>query len=851
MSQQVLNNAQFLGRVSLLPNSVQSILDVFVIQGLITSSDSDNLKRRYKTNREVEDYLVGNRIVTRDTINKAYSILLKLPYVSLTNVKISPEVLAIIPRRIAEKYGVVAFSKKIDNVLAAVSRPSNLTVTFASGLEKLFQEKNLKVELYITGPKDFNEAMKQYNQSEGKDLLLETGSLPTVYLRNQDISGSLLGKFPLNFIENFRAVVFYLRGESNYAVALEKPDDPTTRKAIEQIAKLNNVSFQLFATSEEDINYAISLYKRRILEREKIKPAPPTLKRPTQKPLRPEQRPISKSISKDNDIITLSSLFSSFLGGKKEESNNHRAPVVTIEEYKSVGKEEKQPERKAEERIPDRGKENQTGGQAKEIINKEEISDKIDQEPNQQKKQGELEDANQDQKSTLIDKTKESQEGSNEVGGPDETDEMKDDQELDSEKIGHLLDKEIKTDQDLTAVLKENYIPKTVAAVIDYALNSRASDIHIEPGGKKLRIRYRIDGILRDIVMLPLKLHPPIISRIKILSKMKLDETRIPQDGRFDLPFKEREVDVRVSCLPTVHGEKVVMRILDKSQAILSLEDLGMVGRAFDLTIEAIKKPYGIILSTGPTGSGKSTTLYAAISRLSSASINIVTLEDPVEYEIPGVNQCQVKPAIGFTFADGLRSVLRQDPNVVMVGEIRDGETASMATHAALTGHLVLSTLHTNDAASALPRLINMGIEPFLITSSIDLVIAQRLVRRICPRCKKESKMPDSLIEEIKKELASIPKENLKDLERAKKPLKFYHGTGCSECSQGFKGRVGIFEVIRMTNEIEELAVARRPANEIKVAAIKDGMITIKQDGILKSMEGLTTLDEVFQAATS
>jgi type IV pilus assembly protein PilB len=387
--------------------------------------------------------------------------------------------------------------------------------------------------------------------------------------------------------------------------------------------------------------------------------------------------------------------------------------------------------------------------------------------------------------------------------------------------------------------------------LVDYALNLRASDIHVDPGAKNLRIRFRVDGILQDIAILPLKLHAPMVSRIKILSKMKIDETRIPQDGRFDLGFKEREVDVRVSCLPTVHGEKVVMRILDKSQDILSLEDLGMMGRAFDLTIEAVGKPYGIILSTGPTGSGKSTTLYAILNRISSPSVNIITLEDPVEYEIAGVNQCQVKPAIGFTFADGLRSVLRQDPNVVMVGEIRDGETAGMATQAALTGHLVLSTLHTNDSAGALPRLTNMGIEPFLITSSINLIIAQRLVRRICPDCRMESKMPESLIAEIKDEISKIPKSNSKDLARAQKPLKFYHGAGCPKCSKGYKGRVGIYEVIRMTEKIEELVVGHHPASDIKAAAIADGMITMKQDGILKAMDGLTTLDEVFQATVS
>jgi type II secretory ATPase GspE/PulE/Tfp pilus assembly ATPase PilB-like protein len=384
--------------------------------------------------------------------------------------------------------------------------------------------------------------------------------------------------------------------------------------------------------------------------------------------------------------------------------------------------------------------------------------------------------------------------------------------------------------------------------VINFALNQRSSDIHVEPGNKFLRIRCRIDGILQDALKLPMKFHPPFVSRVKILAKLKIDESRIPQDGRFDLSFKNHEVDVRVSTLPTVHGEKVVMRVLDKSQGILSLEDLGVQGTAFDKTVEAIAKPYGIILSTGPTGSGKSTTLYAILNRISVPGVNIVTLEDPVEYEIAGINQCQIKPEIGFTFASGLRSILRQDPNVIMVGEIRDAETANMATHAALTGHLVLSTLHTNDTAGALPRLINMGVEPFLITSSINLVIAQRLVRRICPKCKEEMKVPQKLMEQIKAEIDKIPESNIKDRERIPADLKLYYGKGCSECNNGFKGRVGIYEVMRITPEVEDLAVAKRTANEIKEASIKDGMITMRQDGIIKAFNGLTTVDEVFQA---
>lgn len=829
-----MSNAQFLSGVNLMPTSVQSILDVFVIQGLISVNDADNLKQRYRTNREIEQYLVNNRIVSRDTINKAYSILLKLPYISLENVKIPYEIISIIPKNIAKKYNVIAFAKREDNLLIAVSHPADLTITFTSGLDHLLVEKHLRVDLYITGQNDFDMAVKQYDAGKNKAMLMEKGSLPAVFLRNQDIPMIYLGKLPLDFIENFRAVIFDQRQDKSFAVALEKPDDPAVRAAIEKISKSNDVKFQAFATSKEDINYAIDLYNKKITASSQ-KPSQQMIKK-VERPVAIE-RPINKPVLRggDNDVITFSNLFSSFSGGTKKSSKKSGSePVVTINQTENV-EEGKPAEPKSDPELKKAAPPEENNQKQDQI--KSESEPKAEEQP--------VESAPPVEQSKADDaEAQKGQEGEEEIKDED----IKDDDMIDGSKMGNLLSGEIEDEDQLKKILKENYIPKTVAALVDYALNLRASDIHVDPGAKNLRIRFRVDGILQDIAILPLKLHPPIVSRIKILSKMKIDETRIPQDGRFDLGFKNREVDVRVSCLPTVHGEKVVMRILDKSQDILSLEDLGMMGRAFDLTIEAIGKPYGIILSTGPTGSGKSTTLYAILNRISSPSVNIITLEDPVEYEIPGVNQCQVKPSIGFTFADGLRSVLRQDPNVVMVGEIRDGETAGMATHAALTGHLVLTTLHTNDSAGALPRLINMGIEPFLITSSINLVIAQRLVRRICPDCRIESKLPDSLITEIKEEIAKIPKNNPKDLARAGKPLKFFHGTGCPKCSKGYKGRVGMFEVIRMTEQIEELAVGRHPSSEIKNAAIKDGMITMKQDGIIKAMDGLTTLDEVFQA---
>lgn len=408
--------------------------------------------------------------------------------------------------------------------------------------------------------------------------------------------------------------------------------------------------------------------------------------------------------------------------------------------------------------------------------------------------------------------------------------------------LDRFLGQEIKDVNVLKQIAQAGNVPQILAATVALAAAKKASDIHIEPEETDLRIRFRIDGVLRDVIKMPLEMQPALISRIKILSRLKIDEQRVPQDGRFDVTTHGHEIDLRVSTLPTVRGEKAALRLLDKTQNIYSFEELGIAGKNLKILEENIVKPYGVILATGPTGSGKSTTLYSILQKISKPQVNVITLEDPVEYEIPGINQCQVKPKIGFSFAEGLRSVLRQDPNIIMVGEIRDAETAGMATHAALTGHLVLTTLHTNDAAGALPRLINMGIEPFLITSSVNVIIAQRLVRKICQKCKKEIQLPDALRSEIDRELSKF---NLQ------KPYKFYEGAGCSECNQGYSGRIGIYEVLAMSEKIEELAIKRRPASEINNTAISEGMVTLKQDGLIKAIKGVTTVSEVLRVTTS
>ncbi|MBX4205140.1 MAG: GspE/PulE family protein [Candidatus Doudnabacteria bacterium] len=397
-------------------------------------------------------------------------------------------------------------------------------------------------------------------------------------------------------------------------------------------------------------------------------------------------------------------------------------------------------------------------------------------------------------------------------------------------------------------IVDEAPISKIVDVVLRHAIEGRASDIHVEPTEDDLRVRYRIDGVLHSSLILPKSVHSAIVSRIKILSNLKIDEQRLPQDGRFHINLDGKPIDFRVSTFPTVIGEKVVLRILDKSTGAPTLDDLGFSGKRLEMVLEAIKKPHGMFLMTGPTGSGKSTTLYALLSMLNQPGVNIVTLEDPVEYFMDGVNQAQVRPEIGLTFASGLRSILRQDPNIIMVGEIRDKETAELAVNSALTGHLVFSTLHTNSAAGAIPRLMDMGIEPFLLTASLNLVAAQRLVRKICDKCISETKPTEGIAEIIRNEMATVKPEELEGIDL--KTIKVFVGRGCPVCGNtGYKGRIGIYEVININSKIQELINEHLPAAKIEEYAVKEeGMLLMRQDGILKALRGLTTVEEVVRA---
>lgn len=393
--------------------------------------------------------------------------------------------------------------------------------------------------------------------------------------------------------------------------------------------------------------------------------------------------------------------------------------------------------------------------------------------------------------------------------------------------------------------LQQAPIAKIVSTILDFSIKGRASDIHVEPEENRTKVRYRIDGILQEKLSLPRTIHEALISRIKILSEMKIDEKRIPQDGRFTFRSQNEEVDLRVSTLPTVFGEKIVMRLLKKTGGIPSLTDLGFGGPHLKELEEAITKPYGIILITGPTGSGKTTTLYSILSRLNKPTVNIVTLEDPVEYQIAGINQVQINVAAGLTFATGLRAFLRQDPNIILVGEVRDKETTQLAIQAALTGHLVFSTLHTNNAATAIPRLIDLGAESFLIASVLTAILAQRISRKICPYCKVSYQASAEMTANIKSVLGPFFPKKFET-----SPVTLSKGKGCEECNQsGYLGRIAIFEILKVTTAINQHILHQESAEMIEKTAKKEGFIKMIEDGYLKALDGVTTMEEVLRVA--
>lgn len=398
--------------------------------------------------------------------------------------------------------------------------------------------------------------------------------------------------------------------------------------------------------------------------------------------------------------------------------------------------------------------------------------------------------------------------------------------------------------EETTSAAGDAPITKMVAVILRHAVEGKASDVHIEPSQDKLRVRFRVDGILYTSILLPIATHEAVITRIKIMTNLKIDEKRKPQDGRFRAHIDKTDIDFRVSTFPTYYGEKIVMRILDPNIGVRTFEELGISGRNLEVIQKELKKPFGMVLITGPTGSGKSTTLYAMLKVLNDEKRNIVSLEDPIEYYLEGINQSQVRPEIGYTFASGLRSILRQDPDVIMVGEIRDKETAQLAVHAALTGHLVLSTLHTNNAIGVIPRLVDMGVDPFLIPSTLIIAMAQRLPRTLCAESRKEIPVMGALKDTMTKEINAMPATVRKDLPS---PAIIYEALPSASCPKGTRGRVGVYELLFMTPELEKIILTTPNEAAIAAEAERQGMLTMRQDGILKVVQGRLGLEELFE----
>jgi len=405
-------------------------------------------------------------------------------------------------------------------------------------------------------------------------------------------------------------------------------------------------------------------------------------------------------------------------------------------------------------------------------------------------------------------------------------------------------------DESRKKVSAEAPVAKIVNTVLEYAIKARASDIHIEPQEDNVRVRYRIDGVLQEKYVLPRNVNDAVVSRIKILSSLKIDEKRVPQDGRFFFSVDDNDVDLRVSTLPTTYGEKVVMRLLKKSQKVPTLQELGLRGLALRNLMDGIARPHGIIIVCGPTGSGKTTTLYSVLDIVATPKVNVVTVEDPVEYQMKGVNQVQVNVQAGLTFASALRSFLRQDPNVMMVGEIRDTETAELAINASLTGHLVFSTLHTNDAAGVPPRMLDMGVEPFLLVSSLTCVVGQRVLRKVCKNCSTMVNVDEETLKEFKTTLGPLFNMVEDKWKKEGKPIQMPKIIGCDKCNNtGYLGRIAIYEVMPISEKIGKLVVEKRSSSDIQKQAMEEGMLTMKQDGFVKVLEGITTIEEVLRVA--
>ena len=892
-----------------MSDTQKTIIDILLEKNRLTETEAARFDKNLP-NLEIEKVLRQENLVSSEDIGKAYSEIYQLPFIKLESYDISPEAFYLIPRDLIAKYKILIFDKNQNNeVKVALADLANLKSHPPAILEELKNKKNLNAELYVTTPEDIQAILTRFahlgDTVEVKDLegVKDFSKMPnvkTVDLTNIRIPYETISKFPVEISTKYKMVVFDNPAPAIIRVAVSNPLDPKVQEILDFVREKNEIAIEEFVASPSDIDQSIKMYYQKNAKinrpeaekpwQERLEPEVPTEEiifepeekatifdinkttEPVTKPVEPPiiptpapvaSNPVQNAVPQPAPVqppepaptpvepvkvappieapkqaepavvnqtayvpptVSLTPPIANMLagGGAPAAAQPVPRPIPVAPAAPHVTVKAPEDAKHSTYTAPDYLDPVTTVHAPKAAEPKQRF--RLRPVPVAQVAPAQAQPA-----MTLP----------GQAPGPGQSEESKVNAVIIAENdLDTFLGREIKFINDLKQIAQTGNVPYILAAAVSLAAYMKASDIHIEPEEKDLRIRFRVDGVLRDMIRMPLILEPALMSRIKILSRLKIDETRIPQDGRFDVKAHGHEIDLRVSTLPTVRGEKAALRLLDKSQNIYTLEELGITGRGLKVIEENITKPYGVILSTGPTGSGKSTTLYSILKKIASPAVNVITLEDPVEYEIPGINQCQVKPKIGFSFAEGLRSVLRQDPNIIMVGEIRDAETAGMTTHAALTGHLVLSTLHTNDAAGALPRMINMGIEPFLITSSMNLIIGQRLVRKICPKCRHEVKIPDTLMQEITEELKKF---NLQT------PYKFYEGAGCDACNNGFTGRIGIYEVLEMTEKIEELAIKKRPGSEINQAAVEDGMVTMKQDGLFKALKGVTTVAEVYR----
>ncbi len=848
-----------------------TILPILVGLGYLKSEIVDQLPQM-SDNAAIEDFLVGQKLVNPDAIVEAYAQFYDLPFVRLKSLAIKPAVVQRIPELIARGYDLTAYDLEDDILSVALATPRRIQPHAKSGLlHRLQKELGVKIAPAFAPVEDIRAVHRLYQQTTDRlskgpktkaDLQTNNQTVTppaiqpvsqsaasqqvhgTINLVGRSIAESVLHKFPREVIAKYQLVPFEEPSPGYLKLAAVTPEDKTLRQLVNFLKEKNKLLIDLYQTDPASLVAALAQYddsdtppsegqdrKEQQLQRltaemaaqkiMQISPAPASDQTPQVPQTNVAQSAGVATTTPSQPNPTVAPAMPSGVPPTLVPPISPPAPATTTTTAPAST-----PAIPAATALP--------------VTPSQKIASTEVAQPNQTNipeiKEAEI--AQQPAQSLALNPGAANSVPANQaVGEPGNGEKT----------LDLLVGQPIASVNDLMSVIRSGSVPKIVAAMLILAVDMRSSDVHLESEKERLRLRYRIDGELVDILFLPKTLQAPIVSRIKILSQLKIDENRIPQDGRFDVSYRQREIDLRVSTLPAIHGEKVVMRILDKSTGVMSLKDMGVDGPGMKRLQDAINKPYGIVLSTGPTGSGKSTTLYAILQQISQPNVNVVTLEDPVEYEIAGINQTQIKPKIGFTFAEGLRSILRQDPDIIMVGEIRDKETAEMATHAALTGHLVLSTLHTNTASGALPRLINMGIEPFLITSSLNVAVGQRLVRRVCSDCQYEDKLPPEVIEELKQDLASP---NIDPSLQDPTNWHFVKGRGCDKCNNGYRGRIGIFEVLVMSETIENLGVKKEPASAIEAQAIKEGMVTMKQDGLLKAIKGLTTLEEILKATT-